>query len=101
MTTTITETDRAKAMGREAAHRGDMAAPSLNAPFMAMLGNPQVGDPRTVELMRAFGRGYAEGYPNERGDGHAHDWRDLAELDGKHRNYFASYCPLCGTTMID
>lgn len=36
-----------------------------------------------------------------KGQPHTCEWRDLKELDGVHRSYLASYCHLCGITMID
>jgi hypothetical protein len=40
-------------------------------------------------------------YPLHESDPHAHEWRDLSELDGRHRSYPASVCTLCGVTQID
>lgn len=100
--TTITATDQARAMGREARRSGEDRAPALSAPLMKMLEGVPVGEARTIDLMLAFTAGWDEGYPRQQhGDPHEHDWRDLGELDGKHRNYYASYCSLCGATMID
>lgn len=98
---TFTATDQARAMGREARLRGEDRAPALSAPLMKMLEGVPVGEARTIDLMLAFTAGWDEGYPHARGESHAHDWRDLSELEGKRLNYFASYCSLCGATMID
>lgn len=55
--TAATEPDW-EALGRQAFHNGEHAAPALNATVMAHLAGRPVGDPHTMVIMRGFTRGW-------------------------------------------